>query len=129
MPDDLAAKGFGFTDVWHAEWSPDGKDIAVCSASPNYDLFLVKDAWSSSRTCGRLTTGQDTMAPVFSPDGIWLVLQQWQDKVRGAPPTAQAGYKLFRRPARFDPATDPDNSQMKLLTEDSANVGGHTVSR
>jgi len=92
-------------------------------------LYLVKNAWSNSRTCGRLTRGQDTMAPAFSPDGRWLVVQQWQDKVRGAPPTAEDAYKLFRRPASFDPATDPDNSQMKLLTEDSANVSGQSVSR
>lgn len=128
VPIDLCTLGLGFSDAWDAEWSPDGKHIAVCSASPNYDLYLVKDAWEAGRTCGRLTSGQDTMCPVFSPDGRWLVVQQWQDKVRGAPPTAVSAYKLFRRPADSLPG-DPDNSQMRLLSEDSSDVSGHSVSR
>ena len=124
---DLCTRGLGFTAAWDAEWSPDGEDLAVSGESPNHDLFLIKDAWQNSRVATRLTSGRETMAPVFSQDGIWLVCQAWQNKQQGVP-ASQAAYKLFRRRAQPGPS-EPDNSELKLLTEDSADVSGHSVSR
>ncbi|MFN8608415.1 MAG: hypothetical protein U0931_12835 [Vulcanimicrobiota bacterium] len=126
--DDLTVPNtLGFSDVYDAEWSPDGNSIAVCALTPNYDLFLVQNALSPSRTSVRLTSGKDTCAPVFSPDNEWIICQAWQNKQHGVP-TSTSAYKLFRRPARPS-ASEPDNSLLKLLTEDSADVSGQSVSR
>jgi hypothetical protein len=124
---DLSTKGLGFNAAWDAEWSPNGEDLAVSGENPNHDLFLIQNAWDDARVATRLTSGRETMAPVFSQDGIWLVCQAWQTKQQGVP-ASQSAYKLFRRLATPGPS-EPDNAQLKLLTEDSADVSGHSVSR
>lgn len=123
----LCAESLGFTKAWDAEWSPDGEDIAVSAETPNHDLYMVKAAWNSGRTCLRYSAGKETMAPAFSQDGKWIVCQAWQTKQQGVA-ASQDAYKLFRRPAG-DTGTEPNNDALRLLTEDSADVSGHSVSR
>jgi len=70
-------KGPIATGVEHASISPDGHEVAIVSSGPRgTELSLFSDTASVERlySSGRGNPGAEFEAPVFSPDGEWILL-------------------------------------------------------